>query len=575
MAITTELRPHSQRRTIYAAPFQNAPCGFIETSTGKLIFAINESGGHAGDGSVTIKTATNEAAANAGTFSGLTTLIAEDATYYYSCGWFTQILAGANQGRIWMAINRATVATGPRVYRAGFIYSDDDGSTWSSPIYPNSVFEDAYGTSQGQLVNAPIVEIPGTDGQTLVVGVYGWNADGDYYCRQIRSTDGGATWASDGVLVAEENLWGTGEPNIIQVALENGTRQHICFYNRYLTGGSTRSIRYKVSTDDCATWGAAVAPAAFDTYWGAPAAIQAADGSIVVFLRHGTAPYYPYIGRSTDYGSTYSIHRQVDAGSAMMRYGQFDNLSSGRLGLCYATEVGPTEASTYWRSYTLADWSTEWTKDWLSDQRADFTYDDGSDSGDVRVDTTAPGYLYPAVAGHQHARMLITSGAAPRGKLCGTVKFQFLNTTNNFLHGPITKRVAANSWVYAYVLGDPGASDLFINKRSGSDTILATVACTAKSAATNYWLRLTQDGNQLLCEFFDADPFGATLPAPVHEVSYLLAGADATTYGSGITGYGGMTFLSTGSVDHKNDQVWFETAPEAEGGGGMLFRGYG
>jgi hypothetical protein len=123
-----------------------------------------------------------------------------------------------------------------------------------------------------------VVELASGD---LVVPLYGRDATAIYYSRLSRSTDGGATWADDGVLAATDSPAAVDhhqEPWI--TALADGT--HLCFLRSTETGNDFEQIYLTRSTDDCETWSVPV-----HLFPGAarPAALETPNGDIVLMAR--------------------------------------------------------------------------------------------------------------------------------------------------------------------------------------------------------------------------------------------------------------------------------------------------
>lgn len=347
MALST----YTSVQTVQTADIQNAPCGFCQTLTGKLIYIYSPSAAHAGSGSVAIRTATSEANANAGTFTSAVTIAAEDATYYYGAAGATVIKTGAQAGRIWLAYNRATVATGPKTLNVQFKYSDDDGSTWSSAINVTGVGDTGTGAAyglKGHATAGEIIEIPGSAGQTLILPV--WSYDGSNvtgYARCIHSTDGGATWSIKSTIVAYNASYDTSEHHIAVVVLPSGATRLLC---SIVYIGASVTVETCYSDDLGATWSSMTT--ALTNATASPSLLQLRDGSVVMLYRNLSDSEHTWMARSTDYGVTFPAGgRQVVDNANRMRYGQWQNLQSGRLGLCYGTESDSTHAGIYWLPY--------------------------------------------------------------------------------------------------------------------------------------------------------------------------------------------------------------------------------
>lgn len=339
---------YGTRQTVQTGDVQNAPEGFVECDSGKLIFGYNPSAAHAGSGSVAIRTATNEAAANAGTFSSPTTLLAEDSSYYYGFVGLTKIREGAHAGRVWLAAAKATIPQGTHISML-FMYSDDEGVTWSSPILPADIF-----TGWLNVTAAPITEITGSGGQHLVIGLQGTTSPETLYSwlKLLESTDGGATWSAGSTIASLQSNVVLGEPNITPVTLPNGQIRYLCVYNSWNAISGQHHIRARTSDDECATWSSEYT--LLTGYGGAPAIIQATDGAVMLLTRSTVAdPNRTYWARSTDYGATFTVLGLLEA-TGNMRYGQWQNLASGGLGLCYGTETNNgLSAAVYWKTFTV------------------------------------------------------------------------------------------------------------------------------------------------------------------------------------------------------------------------------
>lgn len=347
------LTAYISRQTVQTGDIQNAPCGFCQTATGALIFCYNNSAAHAGSGSISIRTATSEAAANAGTFSSATTIAGEDATWYYGDPRMTVIRSGVNAGRVWITYNRASVASGPRSLNLQLKYSDDNGSTWSSAINvsgPGSTGTGAAYGLTGHASSAPIVEIPQTSGQTLLAPV--WVYDGSNvtgYARCLRSTDGGATWAVLSTIVAYNASYDTSEHHIAVIQRAGGGVRLLCSIV-YL--GVSATINTCYSDDLGATWSSMAT--ALTSATASPAILQLRDRSVVMLYRNLSDSEHAWMAVSTDDGATFPSGSRVVVDNAnRARYGQWQSLASGRVGLCYATEASSTSAAVYWLSYSV------------------------------------------------------------------------------------------------------------------------------------------------------------------------------------------------------------------------------
>lgn len=383
---------YGTQQTVQIGDVQNAPGGAIECDSGKLLFFYTRSVSHVGSGSITMRTATSEAAANAGTFSSPTTIVAEGYPYYYGYGGAAKIALGAHAGRVWVAYARANLPSGTHI-ATELIYTDDEGATWSSPV----VIDNAWTGWLASCCASPIVELPSGD---LVIALYGRNTgENASWCKMYRSTDDGATWAYDSTIVSYESTNDQAEPALALVRLANGTQRLVCAINSWDTdlAYSTATINI-VYTDDLtpgATWSARADSGLGVNWGGAPALWQALDGSVFLLLRNtGANAYKTYFSQSLDFGAAGSFTTSTLVYSTgSMRYGEFINLQSGRLGLCFGTETSTENAAIYWKVYELAAYTPDLDPPTITGSDVDVITDSGATiTGNVDPNAAATTY---------------------------------------------------------------------------------------------------------------------------------------------------------------------------------------
>lgn len=377
MATPTATQPvaYGTRQTIQTGDYQNAPPCFIELAGGKLLFVYAPSTNHtAQDASLVMKTATSEAAANAGTFSSATTIVARtpDATgtvldQGYQPGGLCQVQEGPYAGRVWLTYTKFTTAfVYPRTWTTGLRYSDDDGETWSAEVTVTSVFS-GVAVSPGEALSGmstvtKMVEIPGTDGEEFVMPVLGFTGGMPYESvKFIASTDSGFTWSERSVVHGPEASAAPSEPTCDVIYTADGTPRLLVGVNYW---PSTLYVKW---SDD---WGMSWKRTVSGSVEGTPGAgtniatgitappyfIQCGDGSLMVFYRNLGDSERTWTRRSVDYGATWGQATQLDSAARRSRYGQWGNLNSGRLGLCYSDEsmtFPSADAAIYWRTFTV------------------------------------------------------------------------------------------------------------------------------------------------------------------------------------------------------------------------------
>lgn len=349
------LTAYSSTQTVIGRSNQNAPPCFLESSSGKMLFFYcgNQASHASKDGDITLKTATSETAANAGTFSSATTLVAHDATYGYQPGGAMQVREGANAGRIWLSFLKWRTS-GAQLWATQLIYSDDDGVTWSSPSTVTSPFSGVSidAAIEGTSPVAEMVEVPGTSGQEFVLPILGFTGGQNYESvKLVASTDGGSTWVERSVIHANEASAAPSEPTAGYIRKSDGNLRLMVGVNYW-----PNSTYMKYSDDNGVTWSASGAGTTIVSNATAPPAfIQAKDGSLISIYRNLVSGENAWLIRSTDYGASWSNAAALDT-DGRYRYGQFGNLLSGRIGLCWGMETIPvsgysTEAGVYWKSF--------------------------------------------------------------------------------------------------------------------------------------------------------------------------------------------------------------------------------
>jgi hypothetical protein len=194
-----------------------------------------------------------------------------------------------------------------------------------------------------------------------------------------------------------------------------------------------------------------------------------------------------------------------------------------------------------------------WQEDWGSNTLASYTFDEGASTGLA----VTGGYLTATSNGVGGSGINAGSPGAPTQQT--TLKFQWNHATDAASFGAVLKRISANNFVMCQATGGiPSPSIQIYTRVSGTYTLKATLAISAKSQNTDYWVRGSISGNVVTIEFFTSDPYTGGTAA--HSTNYTLTGADATSFGTGVPGVGGFRFGVTNAGDGKIDFVYFEQA---------------
>lgn len=389
----TAITPSGARRIVQSPDFQNAPPAFVELASGKMLFVYSPAATHASqDGSLVMKTATSEAAANAGTFSAATTIVAKGSGNFsgYQVGGLCQVKEGPNKGRVWMTYTRfSPEGVWPRTWTTGARYTDNPDAatpTWSVEVAIPSVFSGTAVPPGAALIGmstvTKMVEVPGSRGQEWVMPVLGFTGGQPYESiKLIASENGGMSWTERSVIHGPQSTTAPSEPVADVVYAPDGSARLLVGVNWWNSSGST-NLYVKWSDDWGHTWKRTV-NGAVETTPGAgttvatnatapPYFAQASDGSLFMFYRNLSDSERTWTQRSTDVGATWGQAAQLDSEARRSRYGQVQSLASGKIGICYGTETmdfPSAQAGIYWQPFTVAapsgygglDRRTPWT----------------------------------------------------------------------------------------------------------------------------------------------------------------------------------------------------------------------
>jgi hypothetical protein len=117
-------------------------------------------------------------------------------------------------------------------------------------------------------------------------------------------------------------------------------------------------------------------------------------------------------------------------------------------------------------------------------------------------------------------------------------------------------RIDASNYLRAGANFSGATSTLTITKVvGGAATALATSATFTTVAATTYWVRMRAEKNLVTVELWTAQPTNTGTAAQT--LTYTLAGADATQFGTGITGQSGLRLIPQ-ATDYRYDDFQLE-----------------
>lgn len=212
------------------------------------------------------------------------------------------------------------------------MYSDDGGTTWSSPAAVADSFTgaEADGTSQAIQLGDGTVLLPG----------YGLDTgDSNYRSAIWVSTDGGATFGGE-ITIADGSRWYQ-EPQVRLL-----TTGDIVGLIRSDTNEHTWRV---LSSDGGATWSS---PSDVLTASSRPDWVEYRPGRIILFGRNNNSQFYARWTTSRDSGLTWDALANVDGASDVWMYGAPVVLGPGRVGIVYSIENSGSDADLYYRLYS-------------------------------------------------------------------------------------------------------------------------------------------------------------------------------------------------------------------------------
>ncbi len=233
-----------------------------------------------------------------------------------------------------------------------FIYSDDDGATWSTPVEVTFTGGSAPTFTYG-CFGDDLLEL--ADG-TLLVSCYALNAAATSFTAYLaQSTDDGATWSYLSQISSTISGYNAVETSLAQ--LPDGT----VLASFHTEDGLPTDMYLKRSTDGGATWGSATLIAAGESS-NRNAILLTPDGDLIHSYAHAVTGFPQGYTVSQDQGVTWSSWTQIDIASAHGITGGADWIhpvtigaagASPNLAFVYAWEMsGQSGASIFMRTYT-------------------------------------------------------------------------------------------------------------------------------------------------------------------------------------------------------------------------------
>jgi hypothetical protein len=178
--------------------------------------------------------------------------------------------------------------------------------------------------------------------------------------------------------------------------------------------------------------------------------------------------------------------------------------------------------------------------DFLVDSLASYTFDAG-----VLADVTVTGGVLDAVANLAVEKRLIRAGV--KWPLCDaqqTVQYTVGTTISGYKAGVVLKRLDGDDYIEAYVDDNGTNSRLRIDRVIGGGrlNLQSTNLAARLATSTTYWLVGRTEGNVVRVEHWAASPTITGTPT-LAPAALTLAGADATQFGLGVGGRGGIVWI--------------------------------
>lgn len=201
---------------------------------------------------------------------------------------------------------------------------------------------------------------------------------------------------------------------------------------------------------------------------------------------------------------------------------------------------------------------TRYADNFATDSRANYEYLTGSEAADLSV---VAGELAPVTLAGEIALTVPASLLTPTTDMWGKIKHKWATTEGTGSVGLILTYLDESNYLIGMLVRGAATDGLEIYKKDGgSFTLLGSAAPASPSTGQYNWLAFRKFGNLLIAEAWNADP-ASTTNNRLATATATLAGADATKFGSGISGKAGLRFVNIGHADHRYDDLTFARAP--------------
>jgi hypothetical protein len=247
--------------------------------------------------------------------------------------------------RIWLSYYENVTAADYSDRDVKCIYSDDNASTWSSPV---TIASGPF-LMGGAVCESPIISI----GADLYIAVFGKDendaASELHYCKCFKSTDNGATWAEFSTIVARSTTMGYAEPSLYKLA----SGRILCFVRGLDPNSGWERGFLTYSDDSCATW--STVQMVFNQLYSRVSCYETAADGIVVAYRvdeYGTTGRAVVRQCADPDTAPYTWSEETEfLTSGQFEYGQM-NTDSGGIGFAYCNGASTT-ADAFFDTFAL------------------------------------------------------------------------------------------------------------------------------------------------------------------------------------------------------------------------------
>ena len=195
--------------------------------------------------------------------------------------------------------------------------------------------------------------------------------------------------------------------------------------------------------------------------------------------------------------------------------------------------------------------------DFAVNSLADYTFDAGAAAdmpfGNLRLTATA-GAL------NIEQRLIYTARGYQLADQQATILARAGTISSSTKAGAIPKRTGTTTYLECYVDDNGTSSSMKIDVVIGGvRTNRSTTAITTRIlGADTFHVRGRVEGNIVTVEYFVAGLDLNPMTTPTHTASYTLAGAEITSLGAAVSGYGGVVFRPTSTTAADIRRIWVE-----------------